>query len=543
MLTLASTLIMAACSKDDIEQPTPEDTNINLKTLADFKANMNTVNDDKKTYKAFVSQDIATDSLGLATTLTDWKKMNDSKNNLTTNWGNKGIYVEKNKMVYALADYIAAGKPAIKPNPDNGLMPYAHSESDSIAYDKMGIKLKVRRTEKGVIEIEDATMLQEALEKIENTSAPIILDVTGELNIGNDDTEILEKILDKIISDPDVTKQGDIAVSANSDSVAVSSDFINKIKTVDGKIVANGSNALFLKDIGDVETLRSVIQASAKIRTEVSENFANTDVAIPNRIVYRNVGTKSRSADATVDFSAGIKSLPVRDKTWKTNKYILDTGESEIVVKDETVLGRISQPSVRGTAQYPNPDIYTEQDPVYTSIFLDNTKVYSDSTNLAINQRVRGSKGRARVRTTATSSANSWALEHYSEEKNLVTMSPDGSALKECILLTVSDYRLSLNYPVLAEHADMQVFPYSIDAMNYCFVAPASDCPAPSDVPEVQIENDRKVLKMIEGYGIISIQNRVVNEGGVGKLPQRKSFFWISPAEYADYVARGKQAR
>lgn len=97
LLTLASTLIMAACSKDDIEQPTPEDTNINLKTLADFKANMNTVNDDKKTYKAFVTQDIAADSIGLATTLTDWKKMNDSKNNLTTNWGSKGIYVEKIK--------------------------------------------------------------------------------------------------------------------------------------------------------------------------------------------------------------------------------------------------------------------------------------------------------------------------------------------------------------------------------------------------------------------------------------------------------------
>jgi hypothetical protein len=538
---------MASCSHDEIETPEPQLGNkkveIKLNTLEDFQSNLHTPRNDGQTYDATVWSDVATDSIGLAKTLVDWKQMNDTVANLKTDWKDKGIYVSKLKTVFAFGDYEKAGMPKIKANPENGFMPYSANESDSIAFKKTGLNLKVYRPTAGVYEIYDINDLKENLDKIVEEQEPAVVSVGGTLNLGNQDIQVLETLLDKIISSPNIVLEGKIEVAATTDSVAVNSDFIEKMNAVGGKIVANGSNALFVKEVKDIETLRNVVQEPAKVRTDISENFANVDIAIPNKIVYRDSGVKSHSDAAQVDFCAGIHSLPRRDANWKTKQYFLDTGNSEIEVRDETVLARISQPAVRGTAEYPSPDIYADKDPIYTNIFLDNTKVYSDSVSLAIHQRVRATAGRTKMRTTQTSSNNSWKIIHHNEEENMVTMSPDGKARIQCILLNISDARLPLTNPILAEHADLLVFPYEIDAMSYCFVVPSNVTLKETEDQQEQTENDRTVMKLIESNGLITISNRVLNSGGVGMLPERKSFFWITQKEYAAYVAAGKRAR
>ena len=545
LVTLVSTLLMASCSNDEIENEIPQTDNkkveIKLNNLADFQSNLKTPRNDGKTYDATVWQDIATDSIGLAKTLVDWKQMNDTVSNLKTDWKDKGIYVASPRTVFAFGDYKKAGMPKIKPNPENGFMPYSANEADSIAYKNAGLNLKVFRPKAGVYEIDNIDELKEDINKIIDEKEPAVISVTGVLNLGNQDTGALEAVLDKIISNPNIVLEGKIEIAAATDSVAVNSDLlIDKLNKVGGKIVANGSNAFFVKELGDVNAIRNIIQAPAKIRTDVSENFANTDIAIPNRIVYRNVETKTRSG---TDFCAGIKSLPKRDANWKNKQYLLDTGNSEIEIRDETVLSRISQPAVRGTEQYPSPDIYMDQDPLYKDIFLDNTRVYSDSVDLAIHQRVRATAGRTKIRTVETSSNHSRKINHYSESVNMVTMSPDGKQKIQCILLNIGEARLPLNNPILAEHADLVVFPYEVDAMSYCFVVPANVSLKETEDLQEQTENDRAVMKLIEGNGVIAISNRVLNSAGVGMLPERKSFFWITQDEYMSYVAAGKRAR
>jgi hypothetical protein len=141
------------------------------------------------------------------------------------------------------------------------------------------------------------------------------------------------------------------------------------------------------------------------------------------------------------------------------------------------------------------------------------------------------------------SSDFTYNITHYYENANLVTKSPDGTERIQVILMHINGNNLPLNNPVLAEHADLHVFPYTIDAMKYCFVVPANVALDAGDEFVVQFENDRKVMKLIEGDGVITISNRKVNSAGAGILPQRKSFFWITSEEYAQYVAQGKRAR
>lgn len=544
LLSLASTLIMASCGKDDIE-PTPgnEDIKINITSLNDFKTGMSQINDDSKTYKAFVLQDLATDSLGLAETLAEWKKFDEGKANLQTDWGTNGIFADKERTVYAMEDYIAAGKPKIKANPTSGLMPYAASVQDSLDYKKLGVELKIRRDGK-VITVESVNGFKEIIEQLASENKPVSIDVDGTLNVNNTDSKVLETVLDQIISNPNISTQGNIEVAASTDSVAVTSGFIQKLQAVNGKIKDNGANAMFIEKIENPEVLRTVLENGAKVRTGVSENFANTDIAVPNKIVYRTPALKTRSgATNEVDFSTGIKALPARGATWKSQNYLLDTGDSEIEIRDETALARISQPAVRGTKEFPNPDIYTEENPKYGTIYLDETKMWSDSTNIAIAQRVRGAGGRTKIRTKSLSSNDKYSIRHFHEPKNIINMSPDGTTKVETILLNINDNNLPLNYPIYAEHADLQVTTYSIDVQKYCFVVPESLGIVSSDIESVQIENDRKVIKLIEGNGIISVTNRMVNEGGIGILPQRKSLFWLTPAEYAYYASQGKEPR
>lgn len=550
LLTLASTLIMAGCSKDDNEEQLLP-TDIKLSSLNDFKSNMNKAKDDSRTYKAFVSQDIGTDSLGLAQTLTEWKQMDDARSNLTTNWNGKGIYADQAGTAFTMADYKSAGTPKITANPVSGIMPFAASVQDSIDFKKMGVTLKVRRADK-VVAAATVDDLEDIIDGLEDEGKPVTVTIEGTINVDNTDSGSLEAVLDKIISNPNISIDGDIKIAASTDSVAVNTGFIEKLQAAGGKITSNGENAMFVDKIENPEKIRAVLDNGVRVRTSVSENFANTDIAIPNKIVYRTSKLKTRSgANDEVDFSTGIKALPTRGTTWKSQNYLLDTGDSELEIRDETALGRISQPAVRGTKEFPNPDIYTEENPKYGTIFLDNTQMWSDSTNVAIAQRVRGAGGKTKVRfSDAFYFANTNAhgkISHSHSAENLITYKiPGGQDQENLILLHINANNIPYGYPIFAEHDDLEVGPYMLDATKYCFVLPAGFELQEYDGqdPFIEIENDRKVLDYItQKTSYIGFTNRFLNDAQVGTLPERKSIFWITAEEYAKYIAQGKRAR
>ncbi|MDR1337547.1 MAG: hypothetical protein LBJ73_00785 [Rickettsiales bacterium] len=554
---LTALMFMAACDgTEPIEpvNPTPEPgpepktekVQINLNALSDFESNLKTPRRDGKTYDAFVLQDIAADSVGLAKTLADWKSMNDTVPNLKTDWKGKGIYVPKKKTVYAFGDYVAAGMPKIIANPENGVMPSAASAADSTEYSKLGLTLEVRR-EKASNDAETVEDLANLVNAAQVATEPVVINVTDVLEVGNGNAGKLEAALAQIVASPNISVGGKIEIAPTSDSVAVTNAFIGNLAATNGRIVGGGANALFINDVKDSETLRTVLADGARVRTDVSVNFANTDIAIPNQIIYNAnaqlMGAATKSAAVAPTFAQGVRGLPSRNG-WRNKNYRLRTESSiDLYNNEEEILSRISQPSVRGTVDYPNPDIWCDNDPVYRNIFLDKTRVYSDSVGLAINQRVKGSHGQTKIRTVSMSSAMSYDIAHYYEDANMVTKSPGGIERLQVILLHINSARLPLNNPVLAEHADLHVFPYTIDAMKYCFVVPDNVVLEKGDGFEVMFENDRKVMKLIEGAGVITISNRKVNDAGAGILGQRKSFFWITSEEYAQYVADGKRAR
>jgi hypothetical protein len=515
--------------------------------LSDFASNLTTPRRDNKTYDAFVLQDIAADSVGLAKTLTAWKSMNDTVPNLKTDWKDKGIYVPKKKEVYAFGDYVAAGRPKIVANPENGAFPYAANAADSTEYSKLGLTFEVRR-EKASNDAETVEDLAALVDAAQAATEPVVINVIEVLEVGNGNAGKLEAALAQIIANPNISVQGKIEIAPTSDSVAVTNALVENLVATAGHIVASGVNALFIKDVGDAKTLRSVLAEGAKVRTDVSVNFANTDMAVPNEIIYDADahylgGISTKLGVAVPTFAQGVRGLPRRDG-WRNKNYRLRTESGiDLYNNEEEILARISQPSVRGTVDYPNPDIWCDADPVYRTIFLDKTKVYSDSVGLAIHQRVKGSRGQTKIRTAKMSSDFTYDIAHYYEEANLVTKSPGGMERIQVILMHINDNNLPLNNPILAEYADLHVFPYAIDAMKYCFVVPDTVVLEEGDGFEVLFGNDRKVMKLIEGDGVITISNRIVNNAGAGILGQRKSFFWITSEEYAEYVAQGKWAR
>lgn len=552
-------MIAASCSKDD-PVPTPEPpapgktVEIKINALADFQSGLTATYEDDTKYSAIVQSDLSVDSVGLARTLVDWKKLDDAKANLATDWKGKGIYVPKKKIIYPFDIYVQAGKPKVVANPGNGAMPYAANGADSTEYSKQGLKLKVFRVS-GDNEAQDVNELVDLVDAAANSNEPVIINITDVLETGNGDAKELEKALEEIVNNSNITVNGKIEVAPTSDSVAVTNNFINNLNTANGRIISNGTNALFIKNIGDMEKLREVLGDNAFVRTDESDNFKNVDVAVPNKIIWNedapaNSGAGVKAGNDRESFAQGVHRLPKRTG-WKNGRYLGKTVTGiSFYVNEEDVFARISQPSVRGTRDYPNPDIWFDTDPVYTQMNLDRSGVYSDSLGYAIHQRVKGSRGQTKMYTDHRSSDDRWMLEYYYTAENIVQMTPLGGSAMDVVLIHIDDKNFPREYPISDKRDGSWMHAYGIDARKYCFVVSASAsaglAPQDSPYPSDGWRNNHKVMDLVNGEigtGRVSIDNQFLDSSNFGSLKNMHSFFWITWDEYLEFVAAGKRAR
>ncbi|MDL2295227.1 hypothetical protein LJC18_00190 [Lachnospiraceae bacterium OttesenSCG-928-E19] len=561
----ASSVVNTSCVEhDEGGNEQPVNVTFDINTLEDFELARGQVRSDKRQYTAIVRQDLAIDSMGMAKPLAEWNRLDESRDNVTTHWNDHGVYAKVKRTKLTAADYTNAGAPQIKENPKNGAYPYAATAQDSLEFKRdFDVDMKVYNQQ--TMSVETFGNVLNSLLGNTGPNGEIIIDIPEIIDVNNENAAVLEVLMDAINSNPNIEVEM-MEFAAATDSVGVNGSLIPKMETANAKITKNGAGAFFLGEVNDAEKLRSVLVGNAKVRTHESVNFANTDVAIPNKVIYTSNPT--RSGAGTTDFSEGVKSLPTRDPSWKTSTYSMEgeNGAPLVIdnVRDETVLGRIAQPSVNGTKEYPNPDIHLKDDPFYGKIFLDQTQTWSDSTGFAIKQRVNGSLQAAAKLGMNTRSNNATKLvfsETYYQsqrendlhgkvslsytEQNRVEVKDAAGNTSKVTLVDATKGGLPYGNPIFDEYGEYETVPYKLDAREYCFVLPAG-FPLKEDNgdPHVQIENDRMVLGYISnGTTHIDFKKRYVNNSGVGTLPGRKSVYWITAEEYAEYVRQGKASR
>jgi hypothetical protein len=476
--------------------------------------------------------------------------------------GDKKLKINKSGgTVYAAADgvvwypfetYSQIDMPMVQ-SPGTAIWPYANDAEELTKYHAAGfanvkkmLRPKIGRTDNYEIElVEDLVGNFQTMQEQIAEQEPFSVHFSEQINFGdptaatratlNADTETMMNILRTLRDSEYATLSGNLVLGPAGESVPLTQNDLELIKTMDGRLAPNEPHAFHLGATTDLAAAAEVADGLVyRINSGVLGDFQYYDIARPDtiRIVRPMLGSEN-----TDDFAAQLGKYPARPRAWRANQTVVDNPERHNVnIYDDAILARLGTPARPATDTYPNPDMRALQS---LNVETLHTLEFSDSTSYATKQLIKASGVKTRVDrprevvgmglrgeikfysgapiNQVDAFGRTWTLVHARTFRNIV----------ECIGESIV-WQLDLkNENVLIVLDDGVVFE-----------------PAASDIPRISFANRNKILFAMGAQTYVI--NQYTDVIGVGNLETQYRLS-IPALMYPQYMsgayAAGKRAR